>query len=997
MNKSLSRTIGLCTLFFFLVSTAFLLEAVAATPSDKIVTSNTVTITLTDRDSILHSITVQMDNAPKVTNTKSKTDEKGFKNIFMDVDTEYQISDNRIKEQIILKSDKAKTNFDFTITDAGGLHYELDAGGNLIFNTYDGDYTVITCPKPYAIDATGAYYRFEFQLVGKKIKIKPVDQLKGVVYPLTIDPSYVISSLTTADSTASHRNMVRTSDNHFYVTYLKEVTGKDTVCVAYSEDLMNWEEIKQFTGMYGDSAHPSMAIDHWDILHVVWAAEYNDTRSDLYYSSYNGTGWSEVDQITDEWDYDYFRAKYPAIAVNSVDTVHITFSYEYNVSEVLSFNGVGYIGRISDDLWQNNSIWAVYSEDEILTDEIAMCVDLDNVIHVAYSVLDSGYYIIYYQNSMTNGITWNEPVIMTNDSYNHTQPSIAVDNQNQVIVAWAAYGNWTGRKIRARIYNLIEWEEPFNVSDGPCDEYWEGNPSIQPYLGFEGMSPSDVTVIWWGYSACSIDSSAIFARLRYNNNWDTYTYYPTCNGTYYGATHTARLLTTNNNTYPVALFATWPLKCDTRTNIVYSGYNPTTGAPGPLFTYTALDITKTLVYTGYYIFPPTEGFDITIYAYDLLTGEPISDFTANLDTGSSDSTTTGSIVFECEDAEMWIEVSIESPGYYVGTKNVYLDSSKTIRVPLTLISAADYYPPATQKVEFEVMDYHGRDLEGIEVTAVGIESTHNLPDWLAWIYDLEGEQQEIVNTTMSNTTDSFGRITFVMVPTIKYRMTFFNDTLCVNSTLTCYPKDDYYAVYVHAVNVSQTWLVPGEEAYLNLTITIAAIEIDDAEANISFFYDDPSGGTTNVNVTVSTDTGFGHWQTVAVWDIDDDSSFTHNFTVTDYTGKSYKLHVVAQNSYWGTKTADYAVNFKGLLQDLGLPPIIYPLLAVSILIFLGALFTATTSAQGSIIVCLVAWLFLSFRWFEMFDEVKIGAAISVATVFSIIIILNERSKKEGVA
>jgi hypothetical protein len=979
--------------------------ATAAKIYDNTISSDMIIIEITDRDSIKHTITVQMDSAAKVTDIKKKTDEKDFKNVFTDVDTEYQISDYLIKEKIILKSDKAKTSYDFTIADASGLKYELDANGNLIFKTYEGDYTVITCPKPYALDATGIRYEYEFKLTGNKIKISPVDKIKNVTWPLTIDPSYVISSVTTSDSTHSHRNLVRTSDGNFYATYLKNISGNDTVCVAYSDDLTEWDEIKQFTGQYGDSMHPAMAIDHWDNLHVVWAGWYNDTRGDIFYSSFNGTAWSTVDRITSivpegvyPDPYVNMTATYPAIAIDSIDNLHIVFFYEYESGGVPNIvDAVGYMNY-------NGSVWSVITNlvgttavIESTPYETAICIDSNDNLHVTWAgVTDAepNYHHIYYRKSTTGGASWNVVEQLTSDPFNHTQPSIGVDNQDQVLIAYAAYGNWSGRKIRLLEYNLTAWEEPINISDGFCDGYWQGNPSIIPYQDFIGTSPSDVSVVWWGYSACSPDSSSIFSRSRYIDSWDRDYYSIDCNSTNYHPQYTRILIEGNNATYPVGLFATFPEKCGTPTNIIDQAFVPYTSYIFPTFTYTLVDITKTLVEKGYSTFATYEGFDITITAYDIRTGASIMNFTAYLDTGSSGSTTSGIVSFECEDAYEWIEVTVNSQGYYASKQTTYLDSDKEITIVISPIGLEPNVLPEIRPITITVVSFLGTRYEMVNVSMTPIEHTYGSLDWLWSVFGVT-ESTDIPNSTMSGFTDADGDISFVIVDGVKYTVTCVKAAAGINKTIELYPKSgEHYTIYIWS---SESELVVWHSFVTNVTINVTTETIDSTHAYINVSYTDDSGGTAVINYTINRSeiSGMSNETTVASGYDAGGANINISEIVENYRGQMYYISLLINHSEFGEVPKTYSVKFRGIRLDLGFEDeTVYVFFAICSMFLLGLIFGGTIPDYGALIVCFGGWMFYGFGWF---DPVGYSAplVLSMATVISILYIIIQRGHKEG--
>jgi len=122
----------------------------------------------------------------------------------------------------------------------------------------------------------------------------------------------------------------------------------------------------------------------------------------------------------------------------------------------------------------------------------------------------------------------------------------------------------------------------------------------------------------------------------------------------------------------------------------------------------------------------------------------------------------------------------------------------------------------------------------------------------------------------------------------------------------------------------------------------------------------------------------------------------HSFIVSPYKGRAYKIVIVTEHDEWGEKQWTSTVRFPGTLIDLGLPDVAYPSIAVCILIFLGGVFGRSSATQGSAVICLSAWIFYAIGFLTMIPSIVIVPAISLATVISIIAIMSEKGKKEGV-
>jgi hypothetical protein len=90
------------------------------------------------------------------------------------------------------------------------------------------------------------------------------------------------------------------------------------------------------------------------------------------------------------------------------------------------------------------------------------------------------------------------------------------------------------------------------------------------------------------------------------------------------------------------------------------------------------------------------------------------------------------------------------------------------------------------------MNYLGTPISDMAVSAVVVESTSPY-GWLTDIFGINTNQTQIVNTTLSGTTDTDGSIAFMMVENLKYQIVFSKPGEGISQTNYLYPKEGDYS------------------------------------------------------------------------------------------------------------------------------------------------------------------------------------------------------------
>ena len=392
-------------------------------------------------------------------------------------------------------------------------------------------------------------------------------------------------------------------------------------------------------------------------------------------------------------------------------------------------------------------------------------------------------------------------------------------------------------------------------------------------------------------------------------------------------------------------------------------------------------------------------YNLTVWAKHAETHISLTDFNAifnEVDQKSSGSNT--NLMFTEVEYGIW-KVQVDKEGFYSDVKYVYVaqDTNTTFYLaPITESGGegvGQYYAPP-HLVEFRVENIWGRPYENVHINITAQQTTMGAWSWLKSVFGYRDEiAADIQNGSMNGTTDTYGAMSFMMTETIKYKVHVYNATQGIDKIVYVYPKEERYIIVCSVIR----WEQNGTEEMRDMAINVTTSTINDTHANITVEYYDPSNTTTNLTFYVNTTTNYNEQVNVDSYNVVSDSNETHSFTVTPISGRSFFVRVATVNDEWGTKTWDFAVKFPGLLIDLGLPAIAYPMMAIALILFTGGLFGASSATQGSLICCLEGWVFLGMGWFAtVASSGTMGMALSLATVISILAIIMEKGRRTGV-
>ena len=383
-------------------------------------------------------------------------------------------------------------------------------------------------------------------------------------------------------------------------------------------------------------------------------------------------------------------------------------------------------------------------------------------------------------------------------------------------------------------------------------------------------------------------------------------------------------------------------------------------------------------------------FELTVRAKDADTHYTITDFTAILDTTNVKETTTGTIVFTNITYAIY-PLEVSSAGYYTNKQYVFMGQDTEQLVYLTKIEnvssggAGTYYPP--RAVEFKVQTLWGNAVDDVTVNVTALETSGSSWDWLWSVMGLSQDvSSEIENASMNGTTDSLGRISFMMVETVKYRVQFTKPSESVNTTITVYPKDTHYVIIVGTKGFTRD-----TEWYEAVNFTVTWSEINNTHGYINMSYND------TFNETLSLLLYINNSDDSLVWNQSYSSGCNQTnaqIEVNKTGGKAFYVGFSADHITFGHSPLDWeqVLKFKWFL-DVGIPHDACKYASVAFLVLFACFFGATTVEMGSVFVSMFAWIFHFIGWLEVRDAPTTYLVLTIITTIAVLAYIAARSRR----
>lgn len=361
---------------------------------------------------------------------------------------------------------------------------------------------------------------------------------------------------------------------------------------------------------------------------------------------------------------------------------------------------------------------------------------------------------------------------------------------------------------------------------------------------------------------------------------------------------------------------------------------------------------------------------IEVRAEDVQTGVQIPVFTATI--GSETKNSTDGVAYFYNITNGAHIITVTASNYQDAQKTVYMANSYT-NTTVYMLSYSPYAPPH-HDVEFILLSIVGSRYADVNVS---VSYTATNGDGAA----------------MSGITDGVGSVSFSMVATVRYTITFESASQNINKTISIYPRGSLY--YITASSGGWSGLDSDHSPAKEIHTDAISMVINDTHAYINVTYTDALNDTSGVYVYVNQSDPNDPRTPIL---IDSDSGTladeTFVFIVTDHKGKDYKIHIVAIHGEFGTVERYHGIHMPGMLVDLNFPPFAYLLMSFIIIVFVAGMFSQTNPETGSLVCCVLGWLFLAFGWLAPMG-VFAALSLTLASVYAVAINISARHRKGG--
>lgn len=204
--------------------------------------------------------------------------------------------------------------------------------------------------------------------------------------------------------------------NNPHVVFPYSLSGNDSTIYYSTWDGLGWSEPQALTAITANSFsyQPRIAVDYTGTVHVVWTDLFSHS---IYYRNWNGLSWSSPTLLS------IGTAGNPDIATDSAGNIHV----------VWESGGVGDIYYT----WWNGSSWSTPSNVSDTTFAAAvpsLAVDPNDNLHLVWANTISGQWDIFHKK--WGGSSWSPSTNVSRNSTTSTYPAIAVDTNGGIHVVW---------------------------------------------------------------------------------------------------------------------------------------------------------------------------------------------------------------------------------------------------------------------------------------------------------------------------------------------------------------------------------------------------------------------------------------------------------------------------------------------------------------------------------------------------------------------------------
>jgi hypothetical protein len=226
----------------------------------------------------------------------------------------------------------------------------------------------------------------------------------------------------------------------------------------------SWSQPINISNNVGDLHNPALPAISADIegcINVVWE-DYTSGYSEIFFScsTNNGINWSQPVNISNTED----KSRYPAISTDKAGNINVVWARGWSEEGALLFsrstnNGLNWSQpiRISNN--------PHYAWDQ------AISTDAAGNINVAYDYAYTPHaWDIYFSRSTDKGISWSQPIEISNDPSDLMIGAISTDPAGNIYVVWGV-GKGHDIYFSRSTDNGVSWSQDVTISDTDVSNY----------------------------------------------------------------------------------------------------------------------------------------------------------------------------------------------------------------------------------------------------------------------------------------------------------------------------------------------------------------------------------------------------------------------------------------------------------------------------------------------------------------------------------------------
>jgi len=273
----------------------------------------------------------------------------------------YEFYEHRAKDVITVFTPAALNNLQWILETSDDIGV-LVADGKIVidskaFNiTDDPDYPtrpycrLAELEEPVVVDADGNSLKFSYELSGNVLRLVPDQSLKEVKFPLTVDPAYLITSLSKAfESTCL---IWDAKLKRLFAIWLRDVSGDRHCYISYSDNGgINWTTLGAVSGgitLNGGLTYANAILDSNGIMHIFFGAyPQGSVIAQLYHRRFNPQTMQFIDawavKLTNEFNHNGWNN----VDIDDSGLIHVAVTGRYATgacytARYLSFNPDSY-------------------------------------------------------------------------------------------------------------------------------------------------------------------------------------------------------------------------------------------------------------------------------------------------------------------------------------------------------------------------------------------------------------------------------------------------------------------------------------------------------------------------------------------------------------------------------------------------------------------------------------------------------------------------------